>query len=346
MLLGFYLSVKRVTASAPGKVTLFGEHAVVYGEPALVASIGRRVYVTVELRGDDNVRIVASDLQVPGVTVTFSGDELVVETDYGRALSAISYLKTAVELVSKYLNTFRGVNIFVRSEMPVGAGLGTSAAVTVATVLAYSRVLGYELDRREIARLGWEVEKTVQGLASPMDTSITTFGGVLRVKLLDGRNYEVKEVLKSCDLPIVIGYVEREAKTKDLVLKVKNLKDRYPGIIDNIIRTIGLVVNEAEKALLNNDLNLLGELMNINQGLLDALGVCNKRLSDLIYAARTAGALGSKITGAGGGGCVIALAPGCQERVEVAMKLSGGLTLKTSLGGPGATVNTVESTSP
>ncbi len=340
------MSLRKVTASAPGKVTLFGEHAVVYGEPALVTSIGRRVYVTAELRDDNRVKIVASDLQVPGVTVTFADDELVVETDYGRTLSAIAYLKTAIEVASKYLGRSRGVNVFVRSEMPVGAGLGTSAAVTVATVLAYTTALGYELDKREIAKLSWEVEKTVQGVASPMDTSITTFGGVIKVRLLGSNNYEVREILRCCDLPIVIGYVEREAKTKDLILKVRGLKERYAGIVEDIIKTIGMVVEEAEKALLNNDLNSLGELMNINQGLLDALGVSNKRLNDLIYAARAAGALGSKVTGAGGGGCVIALAPGTQERVEVAMKLSGGLTMKTSLGGLGAVVHTAESSTP
>ncbi|MEM0505563.1 MAG: mevalonate kinase [Sulfolobales archaeon] len=336
--------MRRVVASAPGKVTLFGEHAVVYGEPALVMTIGRRVYVTAELRGDNNVRIVASDLQVPGVTVTFAGDELLVETDYGKTLSAIAYLRSAVDIVSKYLGVFKGVNITVRSEMPVGAGLGTSAAVAVATVLAYAKVLGYDLERREIARLGWEVEKTVQGVASPMDTSITTFGGVIKVKLLGNNNYEVREVPTSTSPPIVIGYVEREAKTKDLIAKVRKLRERHTEIIDSIIRTIGVLVLEAEKALVSNDLTLLGELMNINQGLLDALGVSNKRLNDLIYAARVAGALGSKITGAGGGGCVIALAPNNQEAVEVAMKLSGGLTMKTSLGGPGALLHPSEST--
>lgn len=336
--------MRRVVASAPGKVTLFGEHAVVYGEPALVMTIGRRVYVTAELRGDNNVRIVASDLQVPGVTVTFAGDELLVETDYGKTLSAVAYLRSAVDIVSKYLGVFKGVNIIVRSEMPVGAGLGTSAAVAVATVLAYTKVLGYDLERKEIARLGWEVEKTVQGIASPMDTSITTFGGVIKVKLLGNNNYEVREVPTNTSPPIVIGYVEREAKTKDLIAKVRKLRERHIVIIDSIIKTVGVLVLEAEKALINNDLTLLGELMNINQGLLDALGVSNKRLNDLIYAARVAGALGSKITGAGGGGCVIALAPNNQEAVEVAMKLSGGLTMKTSLGGPGALLHSSEST--
>ncbi len=338
--------MKRVTASAPGKVTLFGEHAVVYGEPALVMSIGRRVYVSAELRGDSNVRIAASDLQLPGVTVTFAGNELVVETDYGRTLSAVAYLRSAVDIVSNYLNVFRGVNLFVRSEMPVGAGLGTSAAVAVATILAYANVLGYDLRKEELAKIGWEVEKSVQGTASPMDTSITTFGGVIKVRLLGSNNYEIKKIQVNPSLPIVVGYVEREARTKDLIIKVRKLRERHPELVDNIIRTIGMLVEDAEKALVGNDLTLLGELMNVNQGLLDALGVSNKRLSDLIYAARAAGALGSKITGAGGGGCIIALAPNNQEAVEVAMKLSGGLTMRTSLGGPGALVHSEEPPTP
>jgi len=294
------------------------------------------------LRGDGNVKIVASDLQVPGLAVTFTGDELFVETDYGRTLSAVAYLKKAIEVVSNYLGVFKGVNLVVRSEMPVGAGLGTSAAVAVATVLAYSTALGYSLGREEVARLGWEVEKAVQGIASPMDTAITSFGGFIRVKLLGGSRYEVRQLGNIQDLPIVIGYVEREAKTKDLVHRVRQLKERYPHIIDAIIRTIGNIVEDAEKALINGDLTTLGELMNINQGLLDALGVSTKKLSELIYAARAAGALGSKITGAGGGGCVIALAPNTQDAVEVSMKLFGGLTLKTRLGGPGATVESTQ----
>lgn len=294
------------------------------------------------MRGDGNVKIVASDLQVPGLAVTFTGDELFVETDYGRTLSAVAYLKKAIEVVSNYLGVFKGVNLVVRSEMPVGAGLGTSAAVAVATVLAYSTALGYSLGREEVARLGWEVEKAVQGIASPMDTAITSFGGFIRVKLLGGSRYEVRQLGNIQDLPIVIGYVEREAKTKDLVHRVRQLKERYPHIIDAIIRTIGNIVEDAEKALINGDLTTLGELMNINQGLLDALGVSTKKLSELIYAARAAGALGSKITGAGGGGCVIALAPNTQDAVEVSMKLFGGLTLKTRLGGPGATVESTQ----
>ena len=327
----------RVIASAPGKITLFGEHAIVYGYPAIVSSIDRRVYVRAEARSDNEVKIYAKDLRIPGVIVTYRHGEVIVETDYGKTLSAIAYIEKALEITSRYLGTRKGVNLEVTSEMPVGAGLGTSAAVSVATIAAYAKVLGHELSKEEIARLGWQVEKEVQGIASPMDTSITSYGGFLKI-VGKGGKYEISKVRVDESLPFVIGYVEREATTKDLVNKVKELRERYGAIIDEIMRVIGEVTLRAEKALINNDLVTLGELMNINHGLLDALGVSNRKLNELVYAARNAGALGSKLTGAGGGGCVIALTPGKQEEVEVAMKLYATLTLKTRLGVEGVKV--------
>ncbi|MCD6324461.1 MAG: hypothetical protein J7L55_05085, partial [Desulfurococcales archaeon] len=166
--------MKEVTASAPGKVTLFGEHAVVYGYPAIVTSIGKRVYVTAKVREDSAVRIVAKDLRTPGLIVTYREGSVEVSTDHGRSLLAVAYLNKAIELTSRKIGKFRGVDLIVESEMPVGAGLGTSAAVSVATVAAYSKLLGTELSRDEIADLAWSVEREVQGLASPMDTSIST----------------------------------------------------------------------------------------------------------------------------------------------------------------------------
>lgn len=335
------LPMVKVVASAPGKVTLFGEHAVVYGYPAVVAAIGRRVYVTAEARDDDAVRIVASDLKVPGVTVTYTPEEIVIETDYGVALSAISYLNKAVELTSEYLRIKKGVNLEVKSEMPVGAGLGTSAAVSVATIAAYAWVVGKELSKDEIAKLGWEVEKAVQGIASPMDTAIATYGGFMKIKITGNNEFSKEQLRVESDLPIVIGYVEREASTKVLVEKVRRLLNKHPDLIKEIMDTIGKVTEEAVKALEKDDLMTLGELMNINHGLLDALGVSNRRLSELVYIARAAGALGAKLTGAGGGGCVIALAPGKQDAVEVAMRMFGSSTLKTELGSVGVTVRKI-----
>lgn len=329
-----------VVASAPGKIVLFGEHAVVYGEPAIVASIDKRLYVKMSLRNDNAIKISALNLYVPGVIVTFKGNELIVETDYGKIIPAISYVKKAIEITSNYINEFKGVNVEVSSEMPVGAGLGTSAAVAVATIYAYLKVLGYELKKEEIARLGWEVEKEVQGIASPMYTAITTFGGFLYIKY-GGENITLKKLHAKLCLPLVIGYVEREFKTADLVKMVKKLYDRYPNVFWNIFRLIGMISEEALKTLEKGDTERLGELMNINHGLLDSIGVSNSRLNTLVYAARSAGALGAKLTGAGGGGCVIALAPGKVREVSIAMKLVGAKTIDTEIGGEGVRIERI-----
>ncbi len=321
---------EEIIISAPGKITLFGEHAVVYGEPAIVASIDKRVYVSIKLRDDNLIKISALDLQIPGIALTFEEDgELTLETDYGRVVKAVSYIKKAIELTSNYIDSYKGAHITVRSTMPVGAGLGTSAAVAVATIKAYSLALGYELDNKEIAKIGYMTEKEVQGSASPMDTSIATHGGLL---LINPKSEEIVSRLNiKIDLPLVIGYVVREGLTAQLVAYVKEMKNRMPFIIDPIIKTIGDIVRKAENAFYKNDLNEIGCLMNINHGLLDALGVSTKKLNDMVYAARSAGALGSKLTGAGGGGCIIALAPNKITEVSTAIKIVGGQVIETKL---------------
>ncbi|AFH42790.1 mevalonate kinase [Fervidicoccus fontis] len=332
---------KKVIASAPGKVTLFGEHAVVYGYPALVVSIDKRIYAIAEKRNDDVIKINARDLRVPGIVISYIGNEVVLETDYGLILPAIAYINKAIEVTSKYIGTKAGVNIEIRSEMPVGAGLGTSAAVAVSTIAAYAYVNEYELKKEEIANLGWQVEKEVQGIASPMDTSITAIGGFLKIKYID-KTVERTPIEVKEEIPLLIGYVERESRTKDMVAMVRKKIESYPEIYMKIMELIGNTVEKAESALLNNNLHELGSFMNLNHSLLDALGVSTRRLNELVYVARDAGAYGSKLTGAGGGGCVIALTPENQDVIETAMKLHGTLTFRTKLGTDGVKIESVE----
>jgi mevalonate kinase len=331
----------RVVASAPGKVTLFGEHAVVYGHPALVVAIERRVYAFAESREDNVIKISAKDLRVPGIVISYIGSEVVLETDYGMVLPAIAYINKAIELTSKYLGSRKGVNIEIKSEMPVGAGLGTSAAVAISTIAAYAVANGHSLDKEEIARIGWEVEKEVQGIASPMDTSITSLGGYLRIKYGKG-TVERARLNVGTELPLIIGYVEREAKTKDMVAMVRERLQRYPDIYGDIMKLIGQVVSRAEGSLLSGDLSELGFLMNLNHSLLDALGVSTRRLNELVNVARDSGAYGAKLTGAGGGGCVIALVPEKGEVVETAMRLHGSMVMRTKLGAEGVRIEQTE----
>lgn len=292
-----------VTASAPGKVILFGEHAVVFGKPAIACAIDKRIYVSADKRGDGEIRISSAHNLKDGYP----------------------YVRKAAELTFEYLNLRCGVDIRVESDFPPASGLGSSASVSVSTIMAVSHLLGKEINMKDIARLGHMVEKKVQGAASITDSSVTTWGGVLFIKPL----LETVEEIEVGELPLVIGYTGRGGSTKELVENVRLLKEEHPEIITPIIEAIGKVTIKAKKTF-EDDEGLAG-LMNINHGLLEALGVGTLELSRYVHVAREAGALGAKITGAGGGGCMVALAPGRQDEVAKAIEREGGQTFKVSI---------------
>lgn len=323
-------------ASAPGKVTLFGEHAVVYGRPAIVASIDKRVIVRCKPREDRKITISALNLSIPGIVLTIEREgEIRLETDYGKVLSAVSYIKEAIRLTQEYIGFKKGADLTVSSEMPVGAGLGTSAAVAVTTIAAFSSSHGYRLEPKEIAKLSWETEKTVQGMASPMDSAIATFGGFIYLKY-DGRDFSFENIEGVENIPLVIGYTRRLHKTGEMVARVREFVNKYSKIGIEIIDLIAEIVELGKDALSRNDLITTGELMNINHGLLDTLGVSTKELNNMVYVMRGFGAYGSKLSGAGGGGVAIGVAPRDKIReIMTALRLIDATPIETSVGGKG-----------
>jgi mevalonate kinase len=308
-----------VTSSAPGKVYLFGEHAVVYGEPAVPCAIERRATVTVERRAE-GLRVHADDLTLDGFTVEYDGNtaerpdvdvpDALVETGLGYVNEAVTQAKNAAGIEDA------GFEVTIRSEIPLGAGIGSSAAVVVAAIDAATRELGVELPREELADRAYRVEHTVQdGQASRADTFCSTVGGAVRVEGEDCRRISAPE------LPFVIGYDGGAGDTGRLVAGVRDLKDTYQFAAD----TVGAI----------GDVEELGRLMDFNHGLLGALGVSSRSLDAMVWAARDAGALGAKLTGAGGGGCVVALdesertstalgfTPGCEEAFRAELDTTG-----------------------
>jgi mevalonate kinase len=294
-----------VTTSAPGKVYLFGEHAVVYGEPAVPCAIERRARVTVEARDDGRLRVESGDLSLDGFTVEFEGSaddtpDVDVPTPLIRA--AMGYVDESVTQAREAAGRpDAGFDVTIESDIPLGAGLGSSAAVTVAGIDAATRELGHELDRAELAERAYRVEHTVQdGEASRADTFCSTMGGAVRVEGDDC------ETLDAPELPFVVGYDGGAGDTGALVAGVRDLRERYAFATDTV-GAIGDLVREGEDALAAGDVAALGELMDCNHGLLSALGVSARSLDEMVWAAREAGAHGAKLTGAGGGGCVVAL---------------------------------------
>ncbi|WP_256300198.1 mevalonate kinase [Haloarchaeobius salinus] len=295
-----------VTASAPGKVYLFGEHAVVYGEPAVPCAVERRATVTVEQRTDGRLRVDARDLEIEGFTVEYgaSTDELGVEVPSELLAAATEYVDGAVAQARDACDEPEaGFDVTVESEIPLGAGLGSSAAVVVATIAATAAELGVDLGPREIADRAYQVELAVQdGQASRADTFCSAMGGAVRVEGDDCRT------LDAPDLPFVIGFDGGSGDTGKLVAGVRDLRERYNFAADTVT-AIGDIVRRGEAVLVEEDPSLdeLGRLMDFDHGLLEALGVSSRSLDEMVWTAREAGAHGAKLTGAGGGGCIVAL---------------------------------------
>lgn len=306
------------TASAPGKIILFGEHAVVSGITALGGAIDLRAKVTVHDE-PGHVLIKTEDLALQGFCLDLTSGQLTSS----QAAHATRYI-TAV------LREFdvKNIRICIDSSLPLAAGLGSSAAIVVAAVAAISEHQGQELSRKEIATISHRLEKKVQeGLASPMDTALATYGGYLQIS---------REIVP-LDLPpleMVVGYTKMPHDTKSEVEKVQDLKKSYFDLVNPIFQAIGAISERAFHLIREEKSAELGRLMNVNHGLLEALGVSSRELNELVYAARGAGgALGAKLTGAGGGGCMIALpGPAGVEPLMVALRQARGTAFKVMAG--------------
>jgi mevalonate kinase len=322
------------TSSAPGKVYLFGEHAVVYGEPAVPCAIERRARVTVSERSDERVRLEAQELTLDGFAVTWGGDaddRPDVDVPTGLVEAAMGYVEGAIEAARDVADApDAGFDVTIESEIPLGAGLGSSAAVVVAAIDAATRELDAPIEREAVADRAFRVEHDVQdGEASRADTFCSAMGGAVRVQGDDCR--ALQDVP---NLPFVVGYDGGTGDTGALVADVRTLKNQYAFAADTLA-AVGDIVRRGEQALAEGDVTEVGRLMDFNHGLLSALGVSARSLDAMVWAAREANALGAKLTGAGGGGCIVALdrteqtttaleyTPGCDEAFRAELDTAG-----------------------
>lgn len=279
---------------------LFGEHSVVYRGPAVVLAIDRRATVYAQKRSDQKVFIDADNLGFSGY---FEGD--VYHPVRGRAWRGrnLAALNVSARKTMEYLGVESGVNLKVRSMIPIAVGLGSSAAICVATVGAVEKLHEGSLKKEEISKVAFEGETIIHGRPSGVDNNVSTFGGVMSYE----REVGFKHHKLTDEVPFIIGNTRKKRSTKQQVEKVAALKERNPVVMDRIIDDMGGIAREGLGALLKTDIYMVGDLMDINHGLLSGIGVSTMKLEILCHTARKNGALGAKLTGAGGGGCMIAI---------------------------------------
>jgi mevalonate kinase len=221
-------------------------------------------------------------------------------------------------------------SVYINSQIPSSSGLGSSAAVTVATLSAINDEFSLHKTREEIANMAFEIEKKVQkGRASPTDTTVSTYGGIV---LISGGS---RRRLPPQNMHLVIGDSLVSHSTAKMVEQVAELKKRHPAIVDPVLDAIEGVSMSAIHHLSNP--RELGQYMNMNHALLEVLGVGHPQLSKIVLAARAAGAFGAKITGAGGGGCMIAVCPKqLKHRVAGAIEACEARAIVTGIDTEGA----------
>lgn len=289
----------KIKAFAPGKIILFGEHTVVYKKPAIAVAIDRGVNVELIPRNDDNITV-KLDL------IDYYKKSQLVNKKLNYKID--SQKKMITDYIYEVINLFefeKGFDLTVDIKMYLGAGLGSSAAVTVSTLKAVSLYVNKQIDKKTIAQTAREIEIKIQGAASPIDTSMSTYGGIIFID----ENSKLNRIDFNMKLPLIVSNCEISGNTGKLVESVRLKYEKYPTIVGNIFKAMEQIAIDAKVALEKGNSELIGDLMNINQGLLDAIGVNTTELSDMIYKAREYGAKGSKLTGSGGGGCIIAYTP-------------------------------------
>lgn len=294
---------------------LFGEHAVVYGSPCLVTAVDLRMRASARLLEEPQATIRVEGVADPFI---FPMEEILHAERFPEPVKFIAF---AIRQFWGFTRQPAGLEVATRSEFTRSYGLGSSSAVTVAALAALFRTTGLEVDRRQVFELGFAAVRQAQGgIGSGFDVASAVYGGTL---YYDPASREITPV-EVTDLPLLTGYTGIKARTTDLVQKVARLRQRQPQIVNPLLEQVGSLVLEARDAMNARDWPRLGELMTLNQSYLAVLGVSSPELDYLTAAARLQGAYGAKLSGAGGGDCMIALiGEDCRAGVEAAIRGSG-----------------------
>ena len=278
-------------ASAPGKIILFGEHAVVYGQPALAVPVTQvRADVEIAASARPGIWIEAPDVQLSSSLEALDPSHPIAAT-IENTLSALG------------ANQPSGIQIQIHSTIPVASGLGSGAAVSVAVIRALAGYLKRALTDEQVSAIAFETEKLHHGTPSGIDNSVVTYARPVTF----ARGAGVETLYVGRPFTIVIGDTGISASTRESVGDVRRLWEGDRSHYETLFAAIGSIVRTARQLIEVGTPRGLGPLMDENHALLQEMTVSSPELDRLVGAARSAGAWGAKMSGGGRGGNMIAL---------------------------------------
>ena len=299
---------------------MFGEHFVVHGVPGIASAVDSAADATVK-KAKKGINVADERTGAKGYA----------EKKKLQQLESIERMLKAMNLDPKKT----AMDIWLGGNLPGFSGLGASAASSVAIARAIVEEFNLILSDEKINDVAYEAEKAYAGNPSGIDNTAATFGGLIWFKKNLGSGSNIIEQLSIREpVEIVIGNTGIVANTKAMVAGVGERKEQNPEEYGAIFRQAEELANKGREALEKFDLKQVGELMNENHRLLQEIEVSCKELDYLVELAREQDAFGAKMTGGGGGGCMLALTPGksLQEKVASAIENEGFEVLRTKIG--------------
>lgn len=289
-----------------GKTIFFGEHFVVHGLSGIVSAIDKYVEVNVETANE--FEIIDNAPRFPGVPkITWKLCE-----------KPIRALLSHLQVNGKFKITISG-------NLPIpNGGIGSSAALFVALTRAINKIFSLKLTQQEISNAALQGEKEVHGKPSGIDNTAATFGGIFLFN-----NGKVRQIKLKKPIDIVLIDSGKKTNTKKVIEALGELKEKKPKLVEYVFDEYKKLIKKAHRSFIDYDLKNIGALMNQNHELLKRLSLSCDELENVVQTARSAGALGAKLTGTGRGGLALALTPNNQEKVAEALERSGYTTLKT-----------------
>tara|TARA_B100000029_G_scaffold516607_1_gene631654 strand:- start:224 stop:1159 length:936 start_codon:yes stop_codon:yes gene_type:complete len=297
--------MKIAEQSACGKSILLGEHAVVYGQPAIAIPMEDiRAYAWIEENNQRGIEIDALDLN----------EKIVIEKENRHQFAIVIN-----ELIQKTQSEKLNFTVKLTSDIPQSVGMGSSAATSAAVCRCVAEYLGIELTAEEESEIVFRAEEIVHGTPSGIDNNVIVYEKpILFVK------GEAPKILHSKrDLYIIIGESGVESSTMEMVKNIREMVNEKPKEFENKFDRIGKLVKEAEQNIQNGNIDEIGMLMNKNQKILREMQLSHPELDNIIEITRRAGALGAKLTGKGGGGNVVAISDKLETQKMIANAIEG-----------------------
>jgi mevalonate kinase len=308
-----------IFANAPGKIILFGEHAVVYGQPAIAIPVNQ-LKATARVMPNPQGQTGVVKIQAPQIQL----DGLLSDLPEDHPIRAAVHL--AFQAAS--INQPPSFTLHISSTIPIAGGMGSSAAVSVAILRALTNFFGKPLPPEKISELAFNVEEIHHGTPSGIDNNVIAH----QKPVIYRRDQPIDFLLVKGPTHWVIGDTGEKTPTRETVSDVRRQYQADPELFTAFFEQIGDISTQAQQGLIDGNLPLLGGLMDQNQRILEKIGVSSSSLEYLIQAAREAGAQGAKLSGGGRGGNMIALASSSKTAdIEAALMDAGAKQVVTTI---------------